>query len=290
MSHQNSKITEIKEIIFKQQFKRFPYLNEFKKNPYTFLKARYYMYCSVLLVYFLIKSRITPNMITITYGFCGVAGGILLSIPNFNYNILGIIIFFNKGILDWSDGHLARIKYGPSITGHVLDVYGAKLNSAGLTIGLGFFVINNTGYEFLIYFVAVVAFLNFELYTSDAKKVIFESFDKIINNNQTNAITTNEGINKKTYSKSHHAEYPKWIKVFSGFFDDRARSVDFILLIMIVDIYFNFNFNFSVCTFLIVFTRIFFRYILSFYFGVKSRWAEKTIEEIKKNINSKNHD
>lgn len=288
MNHTNLKIKEIKELIFKQQFKRFPYLNEFKKNPYTYLKARYYMYCSVLLVYFLIRSRIKPNMVSIAYGFCGIAGGVLLSIPDLNYNIIGIIIFFNKGILDWSDGHLARIKYEPSMTGHILDIYGAKLNSAGLTIGLGFFVMNYTGYEFLIYLIAVIAFLNFELYISDAKKIIFDDFNKIINNNQTNVLKTNKNRKKKIFSKSHKVEYPGWIKNLAGFFDDRARSVDFILLIMIVDIYFNFSL--SLYIFLIIFTRIFCRYILSFYFGVKSKWAEKAIAELEKNINLKKND
>ena len=75
---------------------------------------------------------------------------ILLSIPNFYLNILGVFIF-NKSILDWSDGHLARIKYKPTLTGHILDVYGGVINSIGLTIGLGFFAFNQSSHEFLIY-------------------------------------------------------------------------------------------------------------------------------------------
>ena len=135
MNYKVLKITDIKKFIFNHQFKRFPYLNKFKENPYTYLKARYYMYCSVLLVYYLVKSRITPNMVTIAYALCGIIGGVLLSVPNVNCNIAGIIIFFNKGILDWSDGHLARIKYKTSLKGHILDVYGAYVNSIGFNIG-----------------------------------------------------------------------------------------------------------------------------------------------------------
>ena len=153
------KLKDIKKFIFKDTFKKFPYLNQFMKNPYTYLKARYYMYCSVLLVYFLIKSNIRPNMVTIAYGLCGVIGGVLLAVPNSSCNIFGIFIFFNKGILDWSDGPLARLKYKISLKGHILDVYGAYLNSIGFTIGLGFFVVNQTGYELLIYPIATIAFL-----------------------------------------------------------------------------------------------------------------------------------
>ena len=67
-------IKEVKKIIFEQQFKRFPYLKKFRENPYSYLKGRYYMYCSVFIVHFLLRTRITPNMVTITYGFCGVIG------------------------------------------------------------------------------------------------------------------------------------------------------------------------------------------------------------------------
>ena len=133
MDYKTLSIKYVKKIVFDQQFKKFPYLNKFKENPYTYLKARYYMYCSVFLVYLLLRSRITPNMVTISYCLCGVIGGILLSIPNFHLNIIGVFIFFSKGILDWTDGQLARIKYKPTLTGHILDVYGATLNSIGLS-------------------------------------------------------------------------------------------------------------------------------------------------------------
>ena len=76
MNYKKLSLLNIKKFIFQKQLKRFPYLKNFKQNPYTYLKARYYMYCSVLLVYFLLKTRITPNMVTIVYGLSGVIGGI----------------------------------------------------------------------------------------------------------------------------------------------------------------------------------------------------------------------
>ena len=51
MDYKTLSIKDVKKIVFEQQFKKFPYLNKFKENPYTYLKARYYMYCSVFLVY-----------------------------------------------------------------------------------------------------------------------------------------------------------------------------------------------------------------------------------------------
>ena len=44
MNHNKLSLKEIKKIIFEEEFRRFPYLDKFKQNPYTYCKARYYMY------------------------------------------------------------------------------------------------------------------------------------------------------------------------------------------------------------------------------------------------------
>ena len=279
MNYKKLNTKSIKKFIFEQQFKRFPYLNKFKKNPYTYLKARYYMYCSVLLVYFLIKSRITPNMVTIAYGLCGVVGGVLLAVPNLYCNIAGIIVFFNKGILDWSDGHLARIKYKTTLKGHILDVYGAHLNSIGFNIGLGFFVINQTGYELLIYPIVTIAFLHGGMPSLIGKNIII---NELRTNKIQNMITKHniEDSSKKNHPKYNKTKYPKWIIYFKGFLDDRARSADFILLIMIVDI--NFNYNFSLYLFLLVYMKNLFKFLILSFNDIKLNWPKSTIIDIKK--------
>ena len=279
-------IKDVKKIIFDQQFERFPYLDKFKENPYTYIKARYYMYSSVVLVYLLLRSRITPNMVTISYCLCGVIGGILLSIPNFYFNMIGIFIFFSKGILDWTDGHLARIKYKTTLTGHILDVYGAVLNSIGFTLGLGFFAFHQTNYEFLIYLIAIIAFLHSEVYTSAGKKIIIEDLSKILSNSKKTFNNINKDTKQKHSLNTIKIKDPKWLNVFKDFFDDRARSIDFILLLVIIDIYFEYNFTFYI--FLIISLRIFIRFIASFFFGVRSRWAELYVEELKMNHKFKN--
>ena len=75
-------------------------------------------------------------------------------------------------------------------------------------------------------------------------------------------------------------KYPKWIKYFKKFLDDRSRNVDFILLVIIIDIYYNYQLTFYL--FLIIFLRILIRFILTFFFGVKSKWAELFVEDLKK--------
>jgi hypothetical protein len=284
MDYRKLSLTDLKKIIIKSEFKQNRVkhdvnLNKFKKNPYTYLKARYYMYCSVLLVYFLIKTRITPNMVTIAYGLCGVVGGVLLAVPNLYWNIAGIVIFFNKGILDWSDGHLARIKYKTTLKGHILDVYGAHLNSIGFNIGLGFFVINQTGYELLIYPIVTIAFLYSGMPSILGKNIII---NELMANKVQNIITKHniEYSSKKNHHRYNKPKYPKWITFFKGFLDDRARSVDFILLVMIIDI--NFNYNFSLYLFLLVYMKNLFKFLLLSFNDVKLDWPKSIIINIKK--------
>ena len=246
------------------------------------------MYSSVILIFFLLKSRVTPNMVTIVYGLCGIIGCVFLTIPNINYNIAGIIIFFNKSIFDWSDGYLARIKYKTTLKGHILDSYGAHLNSIGFNVGLGFFVLNQTGYDVLIYLIVSIPFLYFGIPILLGKNLILDELRK----NKIKDIFTKHNIsnagkksNRKHNKKNNKIKYPKWMYYFRGFMDDRARTVDFILFTMIIDIYLNYNFSFYL--FLIWYIKHLFRFFLLTYSGINSAWDERAIIEIKKINNGK---
>ena len=45
---------------------------------------------------------------------------------------------FSKGVVDWADGHLARLKKKQSLSGHILDVFGARVHSIAFFTALGF--------------------------------------------------------------------------------------------------------------------------------------------------------
>ena len=265
--------SKLKEVIFSHQFKKFPYLMDFYGNPYTYIKSRYYMYCSVALVYVLLRTSIKPNTVTIYYALSGIATGVLLSIPNFYCNIAGVFIAFNKGILDWSDGHLARLKYEPSLTGQILDEYGASLNSIGLIIGLGFFAMHQSGYELLIYVIPILPFLHGEKFTSFGKNIILNNMDSLLIKDDDRVKFENHKIKNKKSSK-----YPSVLMRFSGFFDDRARSVDFILLIIVIDIYYDTNATLYIL--LLILLRLCIQFVFSFVYGVKFKWAEGIVASL----------
>jgi hypothetical protein len=269
-------IFEVKNILFNSEFSRFPYLNNFSENPYTYIKARYYMYCSVLLVYILLRTRIKPNVVTIAYILSGVLGGVLLAVPNLSCNIAGVFVFFNKGILDWSDGHLARIKYQPSLTGHILDVYGAVINSIGFSIGLGFFSLHHTEQEWLVYIIAIIPVLHGYKYTSFANIVILADIKNIISNSYQAKTGDHKSLNLK-FTKNDNI-YPRFVEFFRNFLDDRARTVDSILFLIFVDLYFQINIIFYV--FILLTLKMLTQFLLTFIVGIRSRSAEAIADDI----------
>ena len=102
-------------------------LDDFKSNPYTFLKWRFYLETSSLLLYLLVRTNIKPNHITLFYAFLGILTLLLLGLPTENKIFLytGLLIAFSKTIIDACDGYIASLKNQKSTSGFVLDPYGA---------------------------------------------------------------------------------------------------------------------------------------------------------------------
>ena len=257
-----------------------PHINNWKRNPYTFLKARFYMEASAILVYFLLKTRIKPNTVTIIYGLVGILGCILLAIPTNTTHIIAILIFFTKGILDWSDGHFARITGQTSVTGHVLDVYGSLLNDLGFQMGLGFYVAFKTDIVMFYYLIPLIPFFYATRLKSFARAILFEEISK-------KGFFSNEiqkGTNIGTSGKTHEnvksgilGKYEKYSKYLSSFLDPRARSVDFICLLILLEIIFQINVTWII--FLLLLMKQLLIFIASFYIVGKGGWAENELNE-----------
>ena len=147
---------ELRRTIYKYHTTKFPYLNHFWKNPYTWLKARFYMEGGSVLTYLLLRTKITPNAVTVAYGISGILAGVLLAVPNTMVRVVAVIIFFTRGILDWTDGNLARAKKQTSVVGVYLDEYGGLLGSLGIQIGLGLYVAQQSGLTFVYFLVPFI--------------------------------------------------------------------------------------------------------------------------------------
>ena len=204
-----------------------PYVTDFKSNPYSYLKARYYMYFASILVYFIQDTTIHPNTITKIYVFMGFVSALFLSIPSPVANYFGIFLIFSKGILDWADGYFARIKNMTSLTGHILDVYGARINSLTFIIALGIYQYFYFGYnELFLASLFVYPFCYVTLLTKFSNQYILDS---IPSDSYANEFIYDHG------SSSIQKTYPKIYSFFVLFLDDRSRTVDFVLLLIVIE-------------------------------------------------------
>ena len=279
-------IKEARKYQYNYHSERFPYVDDWKHNPYTFLKARFYMEASAILVYFLLKTNIKPNTITIIYGLAGIVGGILLSIPLKVTIILALIIFFTKGILDWSDGHLARVTGQTSVTGHVLDVYGALLNDLGFQMGLGFYVAFKTDIVMFYYLIPLIPFFYATGLKSFSVQVLFQemmkkSFVKDRIKKSYNDAAGFPSILEDPKGKIL-GKYRKYYDIFSGILDARARSVDFICFLILIETFTNVSITWIIFIALVI--KGFISFVGGYYITIKKGWVEKSVDATLYNI------
>jgi hypothetical protein len=274
-------IKEARKYQYNYHSAKFPYVDDWKHNPYTFLKARFYMEASAILVYLLLKTKVKPNTVTIIYGLAGIVGGILLSIPLKITIILALIIFFTKGILDWSDGHLARVTGQTSTTGHVLDSYGALLNDLGFQMGLGFYVAFKTDIAMFYYLIPLIPFFYATGLKLFSQRILFEEIlmsKFIADRMQKNADvaiskTTSENIKADVLGK-----YKKYYKYFSSFLDARARSVDFICFLILIEMFSSVSITWII--FIAFVIKGFISFVGGYYITIKKDWVEKSLDAV----------
>jgi len=232
-------LAELRRDQYEYNGRLYPYINDFARNPYTFIKARFYMEASAILVFFLLKTKIKPNAVTLLYAFCGLLGGILLSIPTNITILLALFIFFSKGIFDWSDGHFARITKQTSLTGYVLDPYGAMINAIGFWVGLSFYLAHASKMAVFYYLAPLYSILlaaNPLVFGNDllVRTILDQGWSKL------NVPVIKQDISNKSSSVGQQNKGRLFGLIndyyLKGFPDDRARTIDLVCLLIIFEL------------------------------------------------------
>ena len=109
------------------------------KNLYKKLKSIYYVEVGLVLLYFIVRTKIHPNSITLLYALIGILGLLLFINDSVVANYIALFLFFSKSIPDWIDGYLAKIKGCLSEIGALLDTWGARVNSIAFQLGISVF-------------------------------------------------------------------------------------------------------------------------------------------------------
>jgi len=264
--------------IYKQQiefnFSKSPYIKNFKKYPYSFVKSRYYIFFGTCLVYILQNTNILPNTVTKLYILFGVIAAFLLALPYEEAHYVALFMIFSKGILDWTDGQLARVKKKTSLTGHILDTYGALIHSISFIIALGiyqYYYLNNIWFLFALF---IYPFCAGTLLTRFSYRYIY---DDLSNDKYVAEISSKEKIEKNPIT----SKYKVYVNFFANFLDDRSRTIDIVCLIILLE-HFDYP-SLSWLFFVAVNIKWMILWLGSFYVSSSNNWADNmVVSKIKK--------
>jgi phosphatidylglycerophosphate synthase len=84
----------------------------------------------------LARTPVTPNAITIAGIALGVLGGLVLGMPGAGAVPAAVLLLVASGVLDCSDGEIARLRFAESRLGHWLDVGGDTVVHLAVLAGI----------------------------------------------------------------------------------------------------------------------------------------------------------
>ena len=221
---------EIRNQIYSVQFERWKNILNIN-SPYSLIKGIYYIETASLFLFLTQKIIKSPNFITVLYILTGVFGAFLIILSPHNcFFYIGLFMIFTKGTFDWSDGALARRLNKTSFLGHSLDVYGASICDAAFKMAFIFYTINYySEYMFLFpLFTFVLLITKFNMF-SDLLYFKYIRDDHKIKNKKKNNFEEDLRQGKKM------KKLTKLYNNYTSFLDARARSTDFLVLILLID-------------------------------------------------------
>jgi len=240
---------------------------DWKKNPYSCLKARVYIELSTIFAFFVQYTSLTANHISLIYCISGIVAGILLATNSDALMISGLIIFFLKGSIDWTDGLIARIKNQTSSIGHILDTWGSHIGTISLISSLGIYCFNNSNNNIYLFLTIIILFLkiiDFKLFA------YHQLFHELLNDE------INFDIKKKEEDDNIKKKESFTILFVKSFMDERARTVDPICFLIFLEIIFQYQ-NFSKIIFGLYLIKTIMLFIGIIYFYYYKEILEKKI-------------
>jgi hypothetical protein len=255
---------EIRKEMYRVQLERWADLINFK-SPYTLIKAIYYMETASFLLFTTQKIIKSPNFITFMYILTGLIGAFLLNASQEWLFYVGVFMFFTKGTFDWADGPLARRLNKTSFLGHALDCYGAYINDLAFRVAFVYYaLVKNPDFTFLLPFCIFLLLIpDFRLFTD----VQYLKRVTGVDSGDTK-ITRNSTFEKDLHNvDSINGGLKKWYFRYTSFLDGRARSIDFLLLTLIIDSVYNYGSMLLLILSVLIILRSIVLYLAGVYFS-----------------------
>jgi len=242
-------------------------ISDWKSNPYSFIKARLYIELSSIFAFFFQFTFITANHISIAYCISGILAGLLLITNDNTLMIAGLVIFFLKGSLDWTDGLIARIRNQTSSVGHILDTWGSHIGTISLITSLGIYCFNISEDNIFLFLTIFILFLNIVDFKLFAYHQLF--YELINDKIQLN-------LDKKEKEKQIEKKNNLFVIFLKNFMDGRARTVDTICFLILLEVIFEINYFSKIIFLLYLIKTIIFCFGVFYVYYYKER-LEKEI-------------
>ncbi len=211
--------------------------NDWKNQPYTFFKSRFYIEASSAVIYLFLRIGVSANTTTILYLLFGFLGCLIIAFGATPLLYLGLLLVFVKSVFDWADGPIARWGQQESLKGHILDLYGARFNSLCFVSSLGLYSYESTDDVFFLYSLIGYGFACSNIMTHYASDQLLRGLLK--RKFKCHPSEDNEDLKISSglahLPKTKLSALVRKLAFFQYILDDRARSVDLLLLIIIFE-------------------------------------------------------
>nr|HPM42870.1 hypothetical protein [Candidatus Omnitrophota bacterium] len=161
-----------------------------------------------------------------------------------------------------------------SLTGAVLDPYATFIGAISLQVGLGFYCAHKSGINAFYYLTAMIPFCY-------AMKITGFAYDFILQE-QVKSEKLREYIHKRLPDEVKNTNEQKrrisrYHSLIANFLDDRARTTDFICLLVIMETFSGFFVTWLI--FLGFVLKALLVFAASLYVVAKGGWVEKKIDD-----------
>lgn len=156
---------------------------------------------SIYLTKFFLYTPITGNQVTVLWCIIGITAGILFSVGNYRYSIIGALLLQLLYVLDGTDGEVARYKGTCSLKGEYIDQLCHNIAYPSIFIGISFGVYVNfhSIWAFIFGFSASIFILQMWLVELERFK-IFNNVRKEVKNEGVIATSIEKTEDKKIES------------------------------------------------------------------------------------------
>lgn len=217
------------------------------KNKYqpksNIFADKYCMFFSPFLTKIFLKTKVTPNEITIMMILSGVIGAVLFAFKSIPIKIIGVIFIHLWYILDCTDGEVARAKQHFSRFGKEIDYSAHILNHPlfNIAFAISLLSLNRYNSTMVLFLTIIVIFMDSMLRNIYAFEVIYEL--KMIEHVQASSTQNRGNIVKESikFVVAQFLQYPNYALIFPivflfDFYKNTNIGIVYLILIVIVKV------------------------------------------------------